>query len=112
MEALDSHIIVTESYMIARSLNILKEGMSFTVGDQEVNWGWLFKGEGWNWLMENRDWDWFKNDGHYDHLKKEDKVFLDEYGFTDLFEEFDVSYVNVTDEVWSSAREKGAGLRR
>jgi len=34
-------------------------------------------------------------------MKKEDKTFLDEYGFTDLFEEFDVTYVNVTDEVWS-----------
>jgi len=47
LEALDSHITVTESHMIGRSLNILKEGMSFTVEDKEVNWEWLFKGEGW-----------------------------------------------------------------
>jgi hypothetical protein len=101
LEALDSHIIVTESHMIGRSLNILKEGMSFTVGDKQVNWEWLFKGEGWKWLMENRDWDWFKNGGHYDQIKKEDRAFLDKYGFTDLFNEFNVTYVNVTDEVWS-----------
>ena len=30
-----------------------------------------------------------------------DKAFRDEHGFTDLFNEFNVSYVNVTDEVWS-----------
>jgi len=51
--------------------------------------------------MENRDWDWFKNGGHYDQIKKEDRAFLDKYGFTDLFNEFNVTYVNVTDEVWS-----------
>jgi len=75
--------------------------MSFTVGDKEVNWKWFLKGDGWKWLVENPDWDWFKKDGHWDQMKKEDKTFLDEYGFTDLFEEFDVTYVNVTDEVWS-----------
>jgi len=101
LEALDSRIVVTESHQISRSLNLLKEGMSFTVGDKEVNWKWLQKGEGWNWLIENPDWDWFKKGGHWDQIKKEDKAFLDEYGFTDLFKEFGVSYVNVTDEVWS-----------
>ena len=100
-EALDSHIVVTESLNIARSLNLLEAGMSFTVGDKEVNWRWLLKGEGWNWLIENPDWDWFKNGKHLGQIKKEDKAFLDEHGFTDLFEEFDVEYVNVTDEVWS-----------
>lgn len=101
LEALDSHIVITESHMIPRSLNLLEEGMSFTVGDKEVNWKWLLKGDGWKWLIENPDWDWFKEGGHWDQLKKEDKAFLDEYGFTDLFKEFDVSYINVTDEVWS-----------
>jgi len=101
LEALDSHIVVTESYTIGRSLNLLKEGMSFTVGDKEVNWKWLLKGDGWNWLIENPDWDWFKKGGHWDQIKKEDKAFLDKYGFTDLFKEFDVSYINATDEVWS-----------
>jgi len=75
--------------------------MSFTVGDKEVNWKWLLWGDGWKWLVENPDWNWFKKDGHWDQIKKEDKTFLDEHGFTDLFNEFDVSYINVTDEVWS-----------
>lgn len=107
-EALDdSHIVITESNNVLRiryqrrALNLLEEGMSFTVGDKEVNWKWLLKGEGWKWLVENSDWDWFKESKHWEQLKKEDKIFLDEYGFTDLFKEFGVTYVNVTDEVWS-----------
>jgi len=102
LEALDSNIVVTESLNILRSLKFpLEEGMSFTVGDKEVNWKWLLRGDGWNWLIENPDWDWFKRGGHWDQIKKEDKAFLDEHGFTDLFKEFDISYINVTDEVWS-----------
>ncbi len=103
LEALDSHIVITESHQINRSLNLLEEGMSFTVGDKEVNWKWLLKGDGWNWLIKNPDWDWFKRGGHWDQIKKEDKAFLDEHGFTDLFKEFDVNYINVTDEVWSGS---------
>jgi hypothetical protein len=103
LEALDSHIVITESHQINRSLNLLEEGMSFTVGDKEVNWKWLLKGDGWNWLIKNPDWDWFKRGGHWDQIKKEDKAFLDEQGFTDLFKEFDVNYINVTDEVWSGS---------
>jgi len=101
LEALDSRIVVTEAYTIGRSLNLLKEGMRFTVGDKEVNWKWLLKGDGWNWLIKNPDWSWFKKGGHWDHIKREDKAFLDKHGFTDLFKEFGVSYINVTDEVWS-----------
>ena len=97
-EALDSHFIVTESHIVLRHA---REGKSFIVGDKEVNWKWLLMGEGWKWLIENPNWDWFKKDGHWDQIKKEDKAFRDENGFTDLFKEFDVSYINVTDEVWS-----------
>lgn len=100
LEALDSRIVVTESHMIPRSMNLLEEGMGFTVDDKEVNWKWL-TGEGWSWLIENPGWNWFKEGGHWEQIKKEDKAFLDERGFTDLFKEFDVEYVNVTDEVWS-----------
>lgn len=99
LEALDSHIVVTESH--THSFNLLEEGMSFTIGDKDINWKWFTKDDGWNWLIENPDWDWFKKGGYWDKLKKVDKVFLDEYGFTDLFKEFDVSYINVTDEVWN-----------
>jgi uncharacterized protein (DUF362 family) len=106
-EALDSRIVVTESHNVLRircqreALNLLKEGMNFTVGNKEVNWKWLLKGDGWKWLVENPDWDWFKQGGHWEQMQKEDNTFLDENGFTDLFREFDVTYVNVTDEVWS-----------
>ncbi|HDZ18186.1 hypothetical protein LCGC14_0721030 [marine sediment metagenome] len=98
LEALDSHIVVTESH--THSFNLLEKGMSFTIGDKEVNWEWFITDEGWNWFIENPDWGWFKK-GYWDQLKKMDKAFLDEYGFTDLFKEFDVSYINVTDEVWN-----------
>lgn len=47
LEALNSKIVVTDSYQISRSMNLLEEGMSFTVGEREVNWRWLLKREGW-----------------------------------------------------------------
>jgi len=99
LEGLDAHIVVTESH--THSFNRLEERMSFIIEDREVNLEWFLKGDGWNWLIENPDWDWFKKDGFWDQLKKEDKAFLDEFGFTDLFREFNVNYINVTDEVWN-----------
>lgn len=100
VEALDSHIIVTESLHLGRSMNLLKKGLSFIVGDKEVNWDWLLKGEGWRWLNDNPDWQWFREEGHWDQILKEDKNFLDLYGFTDLFQDYNIEYVNVTDELW------------
>jgi hypothetical protein len=100
-KALDSRIIVTESYCLLRSMNLLDDGMSFTIGDREVNWRWLLKGDGWNWLIENPGWEWFKREAHWEHLKQEDQAFRDKYGFTDLFKEFYVTYINVTEEVWN-----------
>lgn len=112
LEALDSHIVVTESLHINRSMNLLKDGMSFTVGGKKVNWRWLLKGEGWNWLVENSDWDWFRKGGHWEQIRKEDKAFLDEYGFSDLFKEFNVDYVNVTEEVWRGRAADPAEVKR
>lgn len=100
LEALDSHIVVTESSTHVVN-ELLKEGMSFVVEDKEVNLKWIIDGGGWNWFIENPDWDWFKKGGYWDQIKKEDKAFLGRYGFTDLFKEFNVSYICVTDEVWS-----------
>jgi uncharacterized protein (DUF362 family) len=111
-EVLDSNIVITESYCIARSLNLLKEGVSFVIGNKEVNWKWLLKGEGWKWIINNPDWDWFRRGGHWDQIKKEDKAFLDKNGFTDLFKEFDVSYINVTDEIWSERIADPARVKR
>jgi uncharacterized protein (DUF362 family) len=100
-EAFTARFIVVESYSLARSLNLQKRGKSFAVGEQSVDWKWLLKGAGWNWLIHNPDWDWFKNEGHWDQLREEDGAFLEKYGFADLFKEFDVTYINVTEEVWS-----------
>ena len=112
LEALDSRVVVTESLHIQRSMNLLKEGMSFIVGGKYVNWKWLLKGDGWNWLVENPDWDWFRKGGHWDQIREEDKAFLDEYGFTDLFKEFNVDYVNVTEEVWNGRAADPAEVKR
>jgi uncharacterized protein (DUF362 family) len=100
-EALDSRIVVTESHMILRSMNLHAGGRRFAVGDKEVNWKWLLKGDGWNWLVENPDWQWFKEGGHWDQIKEEEQVFLEKYGFADLFREFGVTYINVTEEIWN-----------
>jgi len=56
---------------------------------------------GWNWLIKNSDWGWFRDGPHWDYIKKLDKKYLDEYGYSDLFKEFDVEWVNITDEIWS-----------
>jgi len=82
-------------------MNLHTEGRNFTVRDKEVDWKWLLRGDGWNWLTENPDWGWFKESEHWDQIKEEEKVFLDKYGFTDLFREFGVTYINVTEEVWN-----------
>jgi len=101
LEALDSPVVVTESYCLARSMNILKQGLGFTIEGKDVNWQWLLKGDGWKWLIENPDWDWFRSGKHWNQIIIEDKKFIDEYGFADLFNEFNVTYINVTEEVWN-----------
>jgi len=111
LEALDSRFVVTESFHVGRSMNLLEDGMSFTVGGEEVNWRRLLKGAGWRWLIENPSWDWFKNGGHWEQIVKEDRAFLDVHGFTDLFREFDVEYVNTTDEVWRGRRADPAEVK-
>ena len=111
-EALDSHIVVTESLHVGRSMNLLEDGMAFTVDGEEVNWRWLLKGEGWRWLYDNERWDWFREGGHWEQIVKEDRAFLEQYGFTDLFDEFDVEYVNTTDEVWRGRNANPAEVKR
>jgi len=99
LEALDSEVVVVEGYQIGRSMNELEEGLSFTHVGREVNWLWLMRG-GWGWLSENSDWGWFREGGHWNQLRKEEKIFLDDHGFTDLFQDHGVEYVNVTEEIW------------
>ena len=100
-EVLDTRIIIVESYCLGRAMNILKDGMTFPVGDCAANWRWLLTGKGWNWLIENPDWGWFRDGNQWEHLKREEQVFLDRFGFTELFDEFHVTYLNVTEEVWN-----------
>jgi uncharacterized protein (DUF362 family) len=111
LEALDSQIIVTESHILGRTLKwenpenlgSLKpiEGINFKVKGKIVNWDWLFDGEGWRWQLRHPSWRWFREGGHWEQIRKEEKAFLDARGFSDLFKEFNVEYINVTDEVWS-----------
>lgn len=110
-EILDCRIIIVESYCIARALNLLKDGVSFSVGDQIVNWRWLLQGEGWNWLIRNPDWGWFRDGEHWAHLRKEEQVFLDKFGFSELFEEYNVTYINVTEEVWNGRTANSNDIR-
>ncbi len=100
LESLDSKIVVTESSTHVFN-EPLEDGLNFIAEGKEVNWKWLLAGHGWKWLIKNPSWDWFKRDGHWDRLKKGVKIFLDQNGFTDLFKEFNVKYINVTDEIWS-----------
>ncbi len=100
LESLDSKIVVTESSTHVFN-EPLEDGLNFIAEGKEVNWKWLLAGHGWKWLIKNPSWEWFKRDGHWDLLKKGDKIFLDQNGFTDLFKEFNVKYINVTDEIWS-----------
>ena len=112
LEALDCPIVVTESYSLARSLNILKQGLGFTADGKEVNWKWLLKGDGWKWLTMNPDWDWFRNGEHWNQIILEDQAFINEFGFSDLFNEFNVKYINVTEEVWNGRIADPAEVKR
>ena len=87
LEAVDSRVVVVEAYTLERQ----DGGMKFTVDGEEVDWRWILK---------NPSWDWAREEGRWDELRRQDRWFLDEHGFTDLFDEFGVEYVNVTEEVW------------
>jgi hypothetical protein len=100
-EALDSKITITEAHNFAHSRTFPEKGMNFNVGEKELSAESFLFGDGWRWLIKNPDWDWFKKGGYWDWMRKEEKDFLDDFGFTDLFQEFDVDHVNVTDEVWN-----------
>ena len=112
LEALDSRVVVTESYMLARSLNIHPHGLPFAANGEEVNWRWLLQGAGWRWLINHPDWRWFQGSEHRDQLVREDQAFLDAKGFTELFDEYDVTYLNVTEEVWSGRTADPAEVKR
>jgi hypothetical protein len=103
--------VVTESLHLGRSFNLLPDGLTFETDQGEQNWRWLLKGDGWRWLYYEPDWGWFREGGHWEQIVKEDEAFLDEQGFTELFEEFNVEYVNTTDEVWRGRRADPSEVR-
>lgn len=88
LEALDSRVVVVESYTMEKH----DGSMRLEVGGEEVDW---------RWVIRNPVWDWVSQQGAWDVIRRQDSWFLDSFGFTDLFEEFDVEYLNVTEEVWS-----------
>jgi hypothetical protein len=99
-EALDSRIIVTEGHGLIRVLCDEDQGLCFDFNGNERDWSWIPRG-GWSHFAKDDNWDWFVEGEHWGHLKVQDRKYLDEKGFTDLFREFEVEYVNVTDEIWS-----------
>ena len=87
LEALEGRLIVTESYSLDR-----QDGkMKFVINGEEVDW---------KWILRNPKWGWAKEAGRWEEFRRQDKWFLDEHGFTDLFQEHGVEYVNITEEIW------------
>jgi hypothetical protein len=99
-ESLPGKIIVVEGYQLGRSWNQTPCGEQFTTEDGEHDWSW-FREKGWNWLHTHPDWDWFCRGPHWGKIRREDRLFLERHGFSDLLAEFDADYVNVTEEIWS-----------
>ncbi len=99
LDALDGHIVVTEGYSGDRhdgSLHLICRG-------EKVDWGWLLKHPEWSWAKENGTWN---------EIKEQDKWFLDYYGFTDVINEHDAEYLNVTDEIWSGRTEEPEKIKK
>ncbi len=94
-------VIVTEGHQLWRQRIEETAGLCFTAAGGERNWDWLMDGEGWRWLLRNPDWGWFRDGPHWAQARKEERLFLEKYGFLDLFAELGVEYVNATDEIWA-----------
>ncbi|MFP3950764.1 MAG: DUF362 domain-containing protein [Candidatus Bathyarchaeia archaeon] len=86
-EALDGKIVVIEGYSLDRQ----DGSMSFTVDGEEVDWGWLMRHPNWSWIREEERWE---------EMRRQDEWFLEEHGFSELFSQYSVEYVNVTEEIW------------
>lgn len=86
IKTLDRRIVVIEGYSLDRQ----NGSMKFRVNGEDVNWNWL-KDHGWQWIKTPRYWDM---------LETQDEWFLEKHGFKDLFNEYDIEYINVSEEIW------------
>ena len=78
------------------------KGLKLMADGQEVDWDWLINTKnGWRWLIKNPDWGWFMGGPHWSHIMKEERHFLEKYGYLDFFRDRGIEYVNATDEVWA-----------
>ena len=98
-EVLDGKIKVIESYTLEKQDGSLK----FIVDGHDVDW---------KWIMEHPDWDWIKEQKRWDQLRKQDNWFLSEFGFKDLFSEFGVEYINITEEIWQGYSANSKNIKR
>ena len=87
LEVIDGKVMVIEGYSLDRQ----DGSMKFHVNGEEVNWCWLM----------NHGWEGVKEPRHKEELRLQEEWFLVEYGFRDLFREFGVEYVNISNEVWA-----------
>jgi len=102
MDATEGKLIVTEGHLLNRSMRLEPKGLKFIADGEEVDWDWLINNsKGWRWLIKNPDWGWFMNGPHWSHIMKEERHFLEKYGYLDFFRDNGVEYVNVTDEIWA-----------
>jgi uncharacterized protein (DUF362 family) len=88
-EAVDAEFIVIEGHSWDRNNG---ESM-YRVNGELVDWRWIMKNPDWSWILEN---------GRVDEMRRQERWFLENFGFTDLFEEHDVKYINVTEEIWAN----------
>jgi uncharacterized protein (DUF362 family) len=98
-EALDSKLVVIEGHQLIRVICDDDKGICFNYNGEERDWSWIPRG-GWSQFAKDDDWGWFVEGEHWGHLKELDRKYLDDKGFTDLFREFNVDYINVSDEIW------------
>ena len=87
LEALGARVVVIEGYTLERQ----DGSMRFVVDGEEVDW---------KWILRNPSWEWVKGGGRWDEIRRQDGWFLEKFDFKDLFEEYGVEYINVTEEVW------------
>ncbi|HUS77191.1 MAG TPA: DUF362 domain-containing protein [Patescibacteria group bacterium] len=99
LEALDAKVVVVEAYTLEKH----DGSMSFKVDGENVDWMWI---------MKHPDWGWAKEEGRWDEIRRQDRWFLEEHGFTDLFDEHGVEYVNVTEEVWQGRIADPVAIKR